>query len=521
GGTNVYYSTTGFQDSLNTKQIGGFEIGGTLPGLRSYLNHHPDQHDIIFYPSDPNKMLSANDGGVFRTNDNTASTVAWTPLNNGYLTTMLYTVAVDHATTSDIILGGTQDNGTWYNNNNNPTANWLHIHGGDGSYCAVADSQKAYYFSVQLGEIQKAIVDANGNKTAFTRIDPIGGKGYLFINPFTLDPNNNNIMYLAGGKYLWRNNDLSGIPLNNTWDSISTNWTQFADSVPLAGSRITSLAVCKTPANRVYYGTDKKKIYRIDNANVGTPTPVDITSTATSAIFPNTYMSCIATDPTDGNKLIAVFSSYNVYSIFYSTDGGTSWSKAAGNLEQNANGTGNGPSIRWISILPVADGKVYLAATSTGLYATDTLNGVNTIWVQQGTNIIGNVVCDMIDTRISDGLVVVGTHANGIYTTNITSVNDIVTIKDLKAIKNDLQLSNYPNPLSQTTTIEFTLSKRATVNLQVWDVCGRLTETLVDEVMPEGKHTVQFDRKNLKAGMYYYSLTVENRRRTNKMVIVQ
>jgi RNase H-fold protein (predicted Holliday junction resolvase) len=217
---------------------------------------------------------------------------------------------------------------------------------------------------------------------------------------------------------------------------------------------------------------------------------------------------------------MVIFSNYSVYSIFYSVDGGTSWKKQGGNLEPSG---GAGPSIRWASILPVADGTVYLVATSTGLYATDSLksNGTSTIWVQQGTNTIGNAVCDMIDTRISDGLVVIATHANGIYSTNITSINDVASVNDIAASKTDLQLINYPNPVSQTTTIEFTLNKKSSVNLQIWDERGRVIETLVNTTMQEGKHSVMFDKKNLSAGIYYYSLTADNKRKTNKMVIAR
>ncbi len=520
GGTNLYRSTTAFQDSTNTAFIGGYEQFSALPVINSYLNHHPDQQGLEFLASNPDIMISANDGGVFKTTDNTASAVVWQSLDNGYLTSMFYTVAIDHSSANnDIVIGGAQDNGSWFTNNSTPTAPWFHAHGGDGAYCAVADNQSAYYFSIQnLQRLVKANLDANGNTTSFARIDPIGGKGYQWMNPFVLDPNNNDMMYLTGGKYLWRNSDLSAIPLNNTWDSISTNWTRWTDSVPTSNSEITAVVACKTPANRVYYGTDKKRIYRVDNANVGTPTPVDISSTVTTALFPsNGYVSCIAVDPTDGNKLMVIFSNYSVYSIFYSTDAGATWSKAGGNLETSSVA---GPSVRWASILPVSDGKLYFVATSTGLYAADSLSP-NTQWVQQGANTIGNVVCDMIETRPSDGLVVVATHATGMYSTKITSVNDIVSVKDIEASKSDFGLKNYPNPVSQTTTIEFTLNKKAKVNLQIIDEYGRVVETLINQSMQEGKQTVAFDRKNLRAGIYYYSLTVGDRRKTNKMIIVK
>ncbi len=525
GGTNLYRSTSAFQDSTSTTFIGGYEQYSALPVINSYLNHHPDQHCLEFMPSNPNIMINANDGGVFKTLDNLADTIVWQSLNNGYLTTMFYTIAIDHATpNNNIIIAGAQDNGTWYTNTTNLTSPWVQPRGGDGSYCAISDNQAYYYFSIQNGKMMKATLDANGNKTAYARIDPIGLKKPQFINPFILDPNNNDIMYLAGGKYLWRNNDLSGIPLLNTWDSISTNWVQFTDSVPTANSYITAVAVSKTPANRVYYGTDKKRVYRVDNANTGTPTPVDVTSTLTGTSgFPGSgNVSCIAVDPNDADKVMVTFSNYGVYSIFYSVDGGTSWSKVAGNLESSAAGTGAGPSVRWAQIMHVADGTIYMVATSTGIYATDTLLlGGGTTWVQQGANTIGNAVCDMIDYRQSDGLVVIATHAHGIFSANLTSVNDIVTVNDIAKTNNDIQLTNYPNPFADNTTIEFTLTKKSNVTVQLLDECGRLVETLLNKNLPAGKHTAQFERKNLPNGIYYCSLIADDKRKTTKMVIIK
>ncbi len=529
GGTNLYRSTSAFQDSTHTSYIGGYLQGCNVPYVDSYLNHHPDQHCLEFLASNPNVMYSANDGGVFKTMNNTDSNVVWQSMDNGYITSMFYTIAIDHATVgNDVIVGGAQDNGSWFTNNNIPTSPWLHVHGGDGSWCQVADGRTSYYFSIQNGmRVVKENLDANGNALSFARVDPIGGKGYQWMNPFVLDPNNNNIMYLAGGKYLWRNSDLSAVPMNNTWDSISTNWVRWADSVPTAKSEITALTVCKTPANRVYYGTDNTRVYRVDNANTGTPTPVDITSTTVNNLFPTStnpyyyaYVSNIAVDPTDGNKLMVIFSNYNVSSIYYSSDGGTTWSKQGGNLESVGNVLA--PSIRWASILPVADGKVYLVGTSIGLFATDSLAGNATTWVQLGTNTIGNAVCDMIETRVSDGLVVVATHTNGIYSTTISSIHDLpLSANEIAGYNNEFQLTAYPNPMIETTTIDFNLSKKSKVNLTILDDCGRLVETLIDEQLQQGKHSVVFNRKNLKSGIYYYSLIADDRRKTNKMVLIK
>jgi hypothetical protein len=518
GGTNVYRNTNRFNDTTNTRYIGGYLPYSALPVIASYPNHHPDQHTLTFLPSNPDVLYSTNDGGIFRTNDCTQNAPTWTSLNNGYLTSMFYTVAVDHATSgNNIIIGGAQDNGSWYTNNTNLTSPWVQPNSGDGSYCAIADNQSSFYFSIQNGKMRKTTLDAAGNVTSFARIDPIGATKYQFINPFVLDPNNNIIMYMAGGKYLWRNNDLSGIPMIGNWDSISTNWIQWADSVPLANSTITALAVCKTPANRVYYGTDKKHVFRVDNANTGTPVPLDISSTLFNA---NGFVSCVAVDPNNGDHVMVVFSNYSIYSLFYSADAGATWTKCAGNLEATTSGTGNGPSLRWASFLPVSDGMVYIVSTSVGVFATDTLMGLNTVWVNQAANTVGNEVCDMTDVRVSDGLVVMATHSHGIFSANITSVNDIATVHEYA---NAISMSTniYPNPASDELNIAYNLPANSDIELILLDEMGRSIRVIDKGRKMKGSNLDMLNISDLAAGIYYVSIRAGELTETKAFVVAK
>ncbi|MBK5286158.1 MAG: T9SS type A sorting domain-containing protein, partial [Bacteroidia bacterium] len=510
GGTNLYRSTNGFTDPFHTKFIGGYEEGASFPVVRSYLNHHPDQHEILFLPSNPNVMFSGNDGGVFRTDNCLADTISWTSLDNGYLTSMFYSVAIDHGNSNNnIIIGGTQDNGTWYTHNTNPVSPWTHPGGGDGSFCAIADNESAFYTSIQRGKVYRGLLDTMGVVTSFARIDPIGGTGYLFINPFIIDPNNNDIMYVAGGNALWRNDSLSGIPMAGNYDSISTNWYRFPDTLAFSGIKISALAAAKIPANRLYVGTNQSKIYRIDNANTDSVW-TNITSTTTGAIFPNnSYVSCIAVDPTDGDKVIVVFSNYNIYSLFYTENGGASWKKIAGNLEQNVSGSGNGPSCRWASIMPVGNGTVYLVGTSTGLFATNRLDSTVTVWQQMGTNSIGRIVVPMLDVRLADGLVVAGTHANGIYSTNITDTMEVNSVPDMLASKTFIHV--YPNPASDKLIIES--GQLSIKSIEVYSIHGKKIFS--------GRKT-SIDVSELTSGIYFAVLTTpKGEKATARFVIAR
>jgi hypothetical protein len=384
----------------------------------------------------------------------------------------------------------------------------------------VADNESSFYTSIQNGKVYRGLIDTTGNITAFSRIDPIGGHGYLFVNPFTIDPNNNNRMYLAGGTALWRNNDLSGIPLNNTFDSISTNWFMFPDTLTTIGIKITSIAVSTIPANRVYVGTNKGKVYRINNAQTDTAVFTNITSTTPGAIFPSSgYVSCIAVDPSHADNVIVVFSNYSVYSLFYTNNGGTSWKKIAGNLEQFSSGGGNGPSLRWASIMPVTNGNIYLVGSSIGLYATDHLDSINTIWYQQGANTIGRVVVPMLDTRYADGLVAAATHANGMYSAYVYTLNDVVGESEKSPLT--ISAAAYPNPATDVVYIRYQSKLPADMELRILDNKGSLVKKMSVKNSP-GRNEISIDASSLKTGLYFAELkSASGERAVTKFIVAR
>ena len=114
--------------------------------------------------------------------------------------------------------------------------------------------------------------------------------------------------------------------------------------------------------------------------------------------------------------MIATFSSYGVISIYESFDGGASWRGISGNLEENPNGSGSGPAVNWVEIVPFDDDTdVLVAATSTGLFMTSATNGMSTVWTHIATETIGTVPIDMLVSRYSDKRVAVGTHGRGVF----------------------------------------------------------------------------------------------------------
>lgn len=516
GGTNLYRSKDGFSSKNNTVQVGGYGINTSGNFWGYYPNHHPDQHVVHFSTVNPNILLSGHDGGLNITSNCLDSLIVWDTLNNGYYTTQPYTVAIDENTTDNRIISGLQDNGTYFTNNKNITSYWNLSFNGDGAYCHIVNDS-VYYVSKQNGRIYKVLLDNEGVRKASREIDPTGGSGYIFVNPFAVDPNNSNIMYLCAGNHLWRNDSLNSIDINNTQGTLSKGWFKYTDSVNI-NYTVTSVSVSKNPANIVYYGTSNRRVYKINDANNGDAEHIDITG----YYFPvDGYVNSIAVNPNDANEVIVVFSNYGVYSLFYSKDGGSNWIKIGGNLEEYLGGGGSGPSCRWASIMPFGDKTLYFVGTSVGLFCLDTIaahsSSFTPIWTKVGVNTIGNVVVDMIKTRANDSLIVVATHANGIYSAKINSVDELLGFNKLS--DKIWNFNVYPNPSSNNLNISFDLVDKENISISIYDIKGNLVFKENNE-FNVGKNYYKFNISNLKNGVYYCSIKGEKYNSTKKFIVL-
>lgn len=78
---------------------------------------------------------------------------------------------------------------------------------------------------------------------------------------------------------------------------------------------------------------------------------------------------------------------------------------------------------------------------------------------------------------------------------------------------------NYPNPFSTTSTINVTTEKRASVSLKVVNMVGQTVYTADKGEVPAGKKQFTIDASNLKAGVYFYTVTVNEEKVTKKMIV--
>ncbi|MEO8666850.1 MAG: glycosyl hydrolase, partial [Ignavibacteria bacterium] len=317
-----------------------------LPFVAEYPGHHPDQHEIAFLPSNPNIMFSACDGGISKTTDNTATPVVWSKLNDGYIVNQFYTVAIDHATNNDVIIGGLQDNGSWFAPSSTSggldNEDWKSIGFGDG-FSVIPDlSNSDYvYWEFQGGGIYRY------NKKTFENKDikpqPMKGEDKLRGNwnsPIHQSTINPGTIYF-GSQYLYKT-----IDKGETWNRISPDLTTndpnkqnqeesggLSVDNSSAENHCTIFSICESPvdANIIWVGTDDGNLQVSQNGGTSWNNVIK----NVPGLKENTWVSSIDASVFDRNT---VFVSFDAHAdgdkkpyIYRTTDLGKTWTSIATN----------------------------------------------------------------------------------------------------------------------------------------------------------------------------------------------
>ncbi len=80
---------------------------------------------------------------------------------------------------------------------------------------------------------------------------------------------------------------------------------------------------------------------------------------------------------------------------------------------------------------------------------------------------------------------------------------------------------NYPNPFNAQTRISFEVPQSGNATLQVFDLTGRLVQTLTDGMIAAGTHEVNVDASALPSGMYIYRLQAGDVNEAKKMLLLK
>lgn len=518
---------------------GWYPISSSAGSSASNPYHvHVDHHRIAFHPTNPDVMVMATDGGMYRTNNarvNYPNVPSWHNLNKDYAVAQFYSVS---AGLDGAVMGGTQDNRTILvdgqgNTKQEGRSFLVQNIGCDGGYTEIAKTNpNAIFASCQFGRLGRAASRDATNLAGYfdSKIDAVDGGDGLpdcgasgIAVPFRLWENmdNNDPGYGEGRMVLgtdcgiWLGTDVLNFGSAPTWFHISRNtsgWNGVPTTIELTAD-----------GDIAYAGTSNGNLYRVSglrNAvweydDNGTPTipgddffDLDSAGIVTTRIanFAGRWITSIAADKNNNNKVVVTLGQYgNNHYVYRSNSAAT---------DPQSTGTGTFTSIQgnlpkmpvYSSVIDYYNGNNIILGTELGIYSTN--NGIT--WQPESQNMpyTANFMLrqEMID-RTDNGCyaLYVGTYGRGIFrstTLTPTSCNVNVGIPGTHAVVAN-SVSVYPNPVNSTSKykVEFTRSEKATVH--IYDMQGRELMQKNIGMVEAGVHHFNLNTSALANGNYF------------------
>ena len=374
-------------------------------GAPNNTSPHADHHGSAF---DANgKLLDGNDGGIYRLD--TPAPAAWSDLN-GNLNTIQFTGIGLHPTNPNIVIGGSQDNGTELYTGN---VVWTERDGGDGGYAK---------FSPTNGNRAYHQIPPGSGGTAFFRRSDDGGNTWVtktssisadvsvqnFYASFSVDPTNGDRV-LYGTNRVWETT--TG---GDAWTAISASGANGFNS---GGAKVDAVGIAPSDVNTLYAATGgtfatSSKIFVTTNR--GTSWTEHDLPAGTARV------NDLQVEP--GNAMIA-YAVVNNFSanghVFRTTNGGTSWSNISGS------GAGALPDLPVWSIQvddSTTPSRLYIGADD-GVYSSPDL-GVT--WSRYGAG-LPNAQAVQIELNKTLHILGVATHGRGAWEIQIP-IAPIITL---------------------------------------------------------------------------------------------
>jgi len=114
-----------------------------------------------------------------------------------------------------------------------------------------------------------------------------------------------------------------------------------------------------------------------------------------------------------------------------------------------------------------------------------------------------------------------GIHPSMTATIMVTEVTGIEDAVDYSIPENFNLNQNFPNPFNAITTVSFSVNKSASAVLGVYDITGRLVETLYNGSVETGEYLQSWDATGYSTGIYFYRLTVDGKSETRAMALLK
>lgn len=358
-------------------------------GGYGYPDVHADQHIIVFKPGSSSEALFGNDGGVYRSSNLQNFSPSFSHVSNGFNVTQFYACAIHPSSNSNYFLAGSQDNGsqqftsTGINSTNEVT-------GGDGAYCFIDQTNPQIQITSYV--YNSYWRSTNGGASFGSRIQ--NESTGSFINPADYDDNLHILYSNRTGASINRILNMDGSP-------------NISPINVIIGSMASHLRVSPytTTSTTLFVGTAAGRIYKITNADGSSPTATNISNG-----LPVGSVSCIEIGASE-NELLVTYSNYGVNSVWYTDNGGATWTSKEGDLPDMP--------VRWALFNPNNRNEVLLA-TEVGVWRSSNINSPNPSWTPS-TSGLANVRTSMLQMRNSDNEVIAATYGRGVFSSDAFS----------------------------------------------------------------------------------------------------
>ncbi|MHA7942235.1 T9SS type A sorting domain-containing protein [Formosa sp. 3Alg 14/1] len=479
GGIDLFSSTDG---GTVWTQLSHWYAGFGFPYV------HADQHAIVFGNGDSSKMLFGHDGGV--TYSATSGTLPMTR-NNGYNVTQFYTVGVapSQAIEGDYFAAGAQDNGTQYFANSAAGIGASdELTGGDGAY-TLFDEDGTDTYVITNYVYNNSIVKYDYKANVLTTINSEGDDIGEFINPQVLDSR----LDLLYSNYSSEDDFAVKIyrTKGNAPYALSTLKNALLDS-PVLALQVDPYAT--SSSGLVYLGLENGKLLKVEN-------PISPFGKRWTEITGPSFVGSIS-DIEFGqtsNDIFVTFHNYGVNNIWFTNDGGTTWSQKDGNL----------PDMPVKAILqnPLKADEV-IVGTELGVWYTTDFSSDSPQW-KSAFNGMSNVKVMDLDLR-DDNTIYAATYGRGVFSGKFTG--EALSIEE-NVLASGISL--YPT----VSNGEFQVNSKTNlgeVNLQIFNLSG---QTVYVKNLNLSGNTASDISINVASGVYLAKFTEGGTSTTKKFII--
>lgn len=480
----------------NTYQEAIFSSSGIGDGFTTEMSHYFP--DVMFGTAQFGFLDRSNDGGVsFNTFYNGPISTVGTPGTNlgPFASQIAMWETMDDPNSPDSLL--------WIVNTDNvlDTAGHVYAPGDTVWYTSSTQSAPLYHILTQSYTVADATdtVDILNTDTV-SLVDPIQS---LFAIGFN------------SGQGVWVTRTAMRFSATPTWYRIMDGNT--GGSPNFGGETVKTLEWSKD-GDHLYVGTVSGELWRVSGfSNAYSYDEIDIAGNNSQLTYARIrsglnsgVLSGINEDPNDPDHLVITTGGFGSTGHVFETFDATT---AGHNSNTFTSIQGDLPDIPAYSVVvDMGDptGNTIVVGTEFGVFATD--DGGSS-WFDQNATMDRVPVHDMTQQwrvwgdgpTTNAGVIYLGTHGRGVWKTESLVSAEDVDGGDLGA-KFETNLSVYPNPVRDISTIEFELENQTDVIINVYDINGRTVQSMNLQGMNAGINQVQINASNWNAGNYFVRL---------------